>query len=96
MSSKSPTTREQILNDLTRILRNFNGREYSGPLGPQTLFFSDLGMVSIDAIVLAETLEKHYGRKFPFQQFLAAVGQHGVRDIEVGELAAFLHRHLES
>jgi acyl carrier protein len=90
MSVPSP---EQILADLAQILRQFNGREYSGPLGPETLFFGDLGMASIDAVVLAETLEEHYGRKFPFQQFLSELGHLGARDLELGRLAAFLHRH---
>lgn len=87
-------TQDQVLQDLAGILRNFNGREYSGPLGAETLFFGELGMGSIDAVVLAETLESFYGRKFPFQQFLAAVGRDGVCDIAVGQMAAFLHRHL--
>ena len=65
------TTQEQILSDLAEVLRNWEGREYSGTIGPRTLFFGELGMVSIDAVVLAETLEKRYGRKFPFNQLLA-------------------------
>jgi acyl carrier protein len=91
MTSRTP---EQILDDLTGILRNFNGREYSGEIGAKTLFFGDLGLVSIDAIVLAETLEQFYGRKLPFNQFLASVGQQGVRDIEIRELVHFLHQQL--
>jgi hypothetical protein len=87
---------EHIFNDLAGILRHFNGREYSGPIGPQTLFFGDLGMVSIDAIVLAETLEQFYGRKFAFQQFLAGVGRQGVRDIALGELVEFLHQQFSA
>ena len=91
MSTRAP---EQILTDLAGILVNFNGREYSGAIGPNTLFFGDLGLVSIDAIVLAETLEQFYEKKLPFDHFLAAVGQQGARDIEVGELVAFLHKQL--
>jgi acyl carrier protein len=91
MSTQTP---EQILDDLTGILRNFNGREYSGDIGPKTLFFGDLGMVSIDAIVLAETLEQFYGRSLPFNEFLASVGGQGVRDLEVGELVHFLQQQL--
>jgi acyl carrier protein len=87
-----PTT-EQILHDLAGILRQFNGREYSGPLGAETLFFADLGLASIDAVVLAETLEHHYGRKFPFQQFLSELGREGARDLELGRLATFLHHN---
>jgi acyl carrier protein len=88
----SVPTAEQILDDLAGILRHFNDREYSGPLGAETLFFADLGLASIDAVVLAETLEQHYGRKFPFQQLLSELGQREARDLELGRLAAFLHR----
>jgi acyl carrier protein len=87
-------TAEQILNHLSDLVRNFDGREFSGPIGRQTLFFGDLGMASIDAIVLAETIERDYGRKFPFNEFLAALGRQGARDVALGELVDFLHQHL--
>jgi acyl carrier protein len=87
-------SREQVLHDLAGILRNFHGREYSDEIGPHTRFFGDLGLASIDAVVLGETIEEHYGRKLPFHEFMAALGQRAARDIELGELAGFLHRHL--
>ena len=59
-----------------------------------TLFFGDLGMVSIDAVMLAETLEQRYGRKFPSPEFLAELGRRGAQDLEVGELVQFLSGHL--
>jgi acyl carrier protein len=90
----SSLSREQILNDLADILRDFHGREYSGPIGPQTRFFGDLGLASIDAVVLGETIEERYGRKIPFHEFMAELGQRAVRDIELGDLAGFLHKHL--
>lgn len=89
-------TKDQILLDLSNLLRDFNGKEYSGDIGPKTLFFGDLGMVSIDAVILAETLERFYQRSFPFSQFLADIGRDGIRDIELGELADFLHRQMNS
>jgi acyl carrier protein len=88
-------THEQVLNHLRGVLQDFNGREYSGEIGPGTLFFADLGMMSIDAVVLAETLERHYGRRFPFPQFLAGLAQRKAQDMEIGELASFLAKHLE-
>jgi acyl carrier protein len=90
----SPRTPEQIVIDLRNLLCNFNGKEYSGAIGPKTLFFADLGLASIDAVVLAETLQRFYQRSFPFGEFLAEVGRDGLRDIELGELAGFLHRQM--
>jgi acyl carrier protein len=87
-------TLENILADLAGILRNFHGREYSGDIGPHTRFFADLGLASIDAVVLGETLEEHYARSLPFHDFMADLGRRKVRDIELAELAGFLHRHL--
>jgi acyl carrier protein len=89
-------THEDILNDLTGLLRNFNDREYSGPIGPQTRLGADLGLASIDAVVLGETIEEHYGRKLPFNVFMAELGRRAARDIELGELVRFLHEHLNS
>ena len=86
--------RDQVLGDLADILRNFHGREFSGEIGPRTRFFADLGLASIDAVVLGETIEEHYGRKIAFNDFMADLGRRAVRDIALGELAAFLEREL--
>jgi acyl carrier protein len=89
-------TFDEIMNDLAGVLRNFHGREYSGTLTPRTRFFGDLGLASIDAVVLGETLEQTYGRRLPFNDFMAELGRRAVRDVELGELVGFLHRHLGS
>ena len=47
-------------------------------------------------VSLGETIEEHYGRKIPFNEFMADLGRRSVRDIELGELVNFLHRHLSS
>ena len=84
----------EILADVVRILANFEGREYSGTIDRETRFFADLGLASIDAVVLGETLEAHYGRKLPFGELMADLGQRTDRDIKIGELADFLRRYL--
>ena len=89
-------TDTQIVADLATLLSNFQGREYSGTIDAQTLFFGELGFASIDAIVLGEELEKFYGRKFPFHSFLAAAQARGAQDISVSELADFLHQQLNA
>jgi acyl carrier protein len=91
MIAQSP---QAILDDLAGILGNFDGREYSGAIRRETRFFGDLGLASIDAVVLGEKLESFYGCKFPFNELLADLGQRGASDLELGELADFLYRHL--
>jgi acyl carrier protein len=85
---------ESILHDVEGLLRNFHGREYSGPIDRETRFFGDLGLASIDAVVLGESLESLYGRKLPFGDLMAALGARADRDLSIGELVDFLHTHL--
>jgi len=83
-----------IMADLARLLADFQGREYSGPIGPETRFFADLGLASIDAVVLSEAIQQHYGRTLPFHELMGEIGRRTDRDILIGELVAFLGRHL--
>ena len=86
-------TESEIMAELVRLLADFGGREYSGPIEPETWFFADLGLASIDAVVLAETLEGHFGRPLPFGEMMADLGRRAQRDIQLGELSSFLARH---
>ena len=83
-------TPESILADLTCILQNFQGREYSGEIDRSTRCFGDLGLVSIDAVVLNETLAQKYGRRLPFHLLLAELQARHAEDLKVGELVDFL------
>ena len=85
---------QTILDDLARLLSDFQGREYSGTIDRGTRFFADLDFASIDAVVLGETLEQRYGRKLPFHELLAELGQRQQDDFQVGDLVDFLARHL--
>ncbi|CAN5632476.1 hypothetical protein BH23PLA1_BH23PLA1_13790 [soil metagenome] len=93
---KTAPDETEILDDLTRILADFQGREYSGPMDARTRFFADLGLASIDAVVLGETLQSHYGRPLPFGELMASMGKRDDRDLPLGELAAFLAKHLKT
>jgi acyl carrier protein len=86
--------RTEILADLARVLGDFHGREYAGTIDAETLFFADLGLASIDAVVLGETLQARYGRPIPFGELMADLGRREDRDLSIGELADFLGRHL--
>jgi acyl carrier protein len=87
-------TEPVLLADLARVFADFQGREYSGPIAPTTRFFADLGLASIDAVVLGETLQERYGRPLPFGELMADLGRREDRDLTLGELAAFLSKTL--
>ena len=84
----------EILADVARILSDFQGREYSGTIDRGTRFFADLGLASIDAVVLGEMLQEHYGRPLPFGELMADLGRRADRDLSIGELTGFLARYL--
>jgi acyl carrier protein len=88
-------TADQILADLAEVVRRtFPDRDFPDEVGPETQLFADLGMASIDLVVLAERLESHYGRRLPFGQFLNGLRTRGASDVELGELVAFLHQQV--
>ena len=85
---------ESILADLDAVVRRtFPDRDFSGSVEAGTRVFADLGLASIDLVVLAERLEGHYGRKLPFGAFLKGLRDRGADDLAVGELVAFLQHH---
>jgi acyl carrier protein len=86
--------RAEILADVARILSDFNGRQYFDTIDVHTRFFADLGLASIDAVVLGETLQEHFGQPLPFGDLMAELGRRVDRDLTIGELADFLVRHL--
>lgn len=87
-------TESEALEELAQVFSDFQGREYLDPIGPSTRFFADLGLASIDAIVLGETLQERYGQPLPFGELMAELGSRQDRDLSMRELAAFLSRHL--
>lgn len=85
---------EQVLTDLADVVRRtFPDRDFPDAVGPDTRVFADLGLASIDLVVLAEKLEAAYGRRLPFGQFLTGLRNRGADDIALGELVAFLQQH---
>lgn len=87
---------DAILDEVRTMLADFHGRVYLDPIERDTRFFGDLGLASIDAVVMGETLEGRYGRKIPFGELMAELGRRTDRDLKIGELVDFLERHLDS
>ncbi|QEH32612.1 acyl carrier protein [Aquisphaera giovannonii] len=86
-------TEAEILDDLRGIFRDALGVDPVAPIEPSTRFFADLGLASIDAVVLGEAIQAHLGRPLPFDAFLAELGRREQRDLLIAELVAFLRDH---
>ncbi|MCI0704497.1 MAG: acyl carrier protein [Planctomycetia bacterium] len=84
-----------ILGDLAEVVRRtFPDRDFPDMVDLQTRAFADLGLASIDLVVLAERLDAHYGRRLPFGAFLKGLRDCGANDLELGELVNFLQQQV--
>jgi acyl carrier protein len=87
-------SRTEILDVVSTVLERDLGVQASGAIDEHTRFFADLGLASIDAVVLGERLQEHYGRPLPFNELMAEIGRRTERDLSIGELVAFLGANL--
>ncbi len=90
----SVPAKTEILDDITAILSDQLGVQSSGSIDMETRFFADLGLASIDAVVLSEAIQNHYQRPLPFHELMAEIGQRTERDLSIGELVTFVSAHL--
>src|SRR5439155_14944540 len=83
----------QVLADLAAVVgQTFSDRDFP-EVDLESRAFTDLGLASIDLVVLAERLEVHYGRKLPFGSFLKALRDRGADDVALGDLVSFLQQN---
>lgn len=88
-------SQDSVLNDVLNLLKELaRDWEYSGEITPDTWLFADLAFESIDAVILASFVQKHYDRPFPFPQLLADIGQREVKDLRISELVSFIYQNL--
>lgn len=67
--------------------------EYSGEMTLDTTLLEDLGLESIDVVVLGEFLEEHYGQTFPFTEYFTELAQQKISDIRLSDLVDFISDH---
>jgi acyl carrier protein len=85
----------EVLDGVLGLLNELSGDwEYDGVIGPDTYFLADLGLESLDIVVLGTMIQQQYGR-LPFAEYLEEIGRRPVeeRDITVAELVAFVCQH---
>ena len=86
---------QQVLASVLELMTKLAGDwEYQDEITPDTYLLGDLGLESLDLVVLGTSIQQRYGR-LPFAEYLAEIGQRPVeeRDITVGDLVGFVCRH---
>ncbi len=81
-----------ILTDVLNLMGQMAGDwEYDGDIGPETLLLAELGLESLDLVVLGTMIQQKYGR-LPFAEYLAEIGQRPLesRDVSVADLVNFV------
>jgi len=85
----------QVLSDLLQLIDELSGDwEVEGPITPETRFLADLGLESLDLVVLGTMIQQRYGQ-LPFAEYYAEVGRRPIeeRDVSVSDLVVFICEH---
>lgn len=89
-------TREDVMADVISLLSELaEDWEYTGEITPETRLFSDMGLSSLDIVVLGTTIQERYNQTFPFLKFYEEVGQRETPDIPIGDWVDFIYRNLK-
>jgi acyl carrier protein len=86
---------QQVLDDVLKLIDELSGDwEFEGEITPETRFLGDLGLESLDLVVLGTMIQHRYGQ-LPFAEYYAEVGQRPVaeRDVSVADLVSFIARN---
>lgn len=91
MNELDPGVLEGILSLLDELKGDW---EFVGEITPDTCFIADLGLESLEIVVLATMIQQQYGR-LPFPEWFDQIGQRPVeeRDVSVAELVSFVRDH---
>ncbi len=90
-------SREAILADVLGLLRELaDDWEYTGPITEETRLFTDMGLASLDVVVLGTAIQERYEQVIPFQEFYAEIGESGAQDIPIGQWVDFIYTHVNA
>lgn len=91
MTASDPMVMAGVLDLLGELAGDW---EYDGEIEPDTRFVADLGLESLEIVVLGTMVQQRYGR-LPFAEFLEELGERPVeeRDLTVAELVTFVCEH---
>lgn len=90
-------TKQDLLTHTLELLAQLAGDwEYDGEITSDTFLFSGLGFQSLDAVILGNSLQEHFGQIIPYADLLADIGQRELRDVSVEEWVDFTYQHLNN
>ena len=83
-----PQVQDELLAMVSELAEDW---EYDGELTPHTRFLADMGLESLDIVVIGTMIQHRYGR-LPFTEWLAEIGERPPeeRDVTVAELVEFV------
>lgn len=85
--------RQEIQDYVLRIMQELcQDWDYSQPLSPKSLLFTELGLGSLDAVVLGTAIQEHYQTPMPFAELLSEIGEQQ-RDLSIEELVDFVQKY---
>src|SRR5688572_32472672 len=61
---------EYIITKISELSRDW---DYDSPVTPQSRLFGELGLESLDAVVLATAIQEHLQRNVPFAELFAEI-----------------------
>jgi len=90
-------SRKEIADYILRMIEELSHDwDYSRAVTPESLLFTELGLESLDVVVLGTTIQEHYQFQMPFAELLVEIGQREKRDLSIAELVDFVDRHLNA
>jgi acyl carrier protein len=91
MSAVDPQVLASVVTLLDELKEDW---DYEAEIVPETRFVADLGLESLEIVVLSTMVQQTYGR-LPFPEYFDEIGRRPVedRDITVAELVNFISEH---
>lgn len=90
MSNLLPASAQDVEEYITKkILDLSKDWDYDDPITPTSKLFGELGMESLDVVVLAIAIQEHFRQPMPFAELFADIGQ-SQRDLTIEELTKFV------
>lgn len=94
MRDRFTDVRDEVLELICELADDW---EYDGRISGGTRFLADMGLESLDLVVLGTMIQHRYGR-LPFSEWLAAIGEQPIeqRDVSIDELVEFICAHRQT